>query len=298
MRLADPLLLLLGLLFLPVIATTVRPHLGYSSLSLFGEASRPPLGLRLPGWLMGLGVCLLLVALARPQWGYVVEEERRQSRDLILIVDLSGSMDETLRTGGGTKLDLAKTAAARFLEGRRGDRVGLLVFGEDTYGSWPLSDDLEVVREKIRALRANLGGTDLIKPLQGALVHFRQFGQSRSKAIVLITDGEARVPEPQRQEIQARLTAMDVHLYVLGIELSKSADIVDLVSRSAGRVWQIDDAGEFSSRFQEIDRLEPSMVVIDKRLTHRDLYPWLASGGLAFVSLAIVIGATLAPRVP
>lgn len=296
MRLADPLLLFLGLLFLLLLARA-RPHLGFSSLALLGEVSRVPVWARLPGWAMGLGISLLLVALARPQWGLAVERERFQARDIILAMDLSGSMATDLRAGGGKKIDLAKDAALRFVQRRQGDRVGLLVFGHETYGSWPLSRDLELIQEKIRALRPDLGGTDLAKPLQKALAHFEELGQSSAKAIVLVTDGEAGVPVPVRQEIQAKLIAMGVRVYLLGIELSDSADIVDLVSRSRGHVWSVSKADEFWSRFQEIDRLEPSGVVAEKRLVHRDLYAWFTFGGLAFLALAIV-GATLAPRIP
>ncbi|MBI4610027.1 MAG: VWA domain-containing protein [Candidatus Rokubacteria bacterium] len=246
---------------------------------------------------MGLGICLLLVALARPQWGQAVEKERFQARDIILAIDLSGSMADDLRAGGGRKIDLAKEAALAFVERRRGDRIGLLVFGNETYGSWPLSSDLEIIREKIRELRPDLGGTDLAKPLEHALTHFQQLGQSNAKAIILVTDGEAPVPTPLRQEIQAKLTAIGIHLYLLGIDLGESADILDLVSRSGGRVWNVNRAAEFWSRFQEIDRLEPSLVVVEKRLIHRDLYAGFTLGGLACLTLAIV-GATLAPRIP
>lgn len=297
MRLAEPLLLLLGLLFLPVLLARARPHLGYSNLGLFGDVFRAPLWSRLPAWAMGLGLGLLLVALARPQWGQAVEKERWEARDIILAVDLSGSMQADLAAGGGKKIDLAKDAALRFVDRRQGDRVSLLVFGEETYGSWPLSRDLEVIREKIRALQADLGGTDLAKPLDKALTHFQELGQSNAKAIILVTDGEAPIPALLRQAIQARLTAMDVRVYLVGIDLQDSADIVDLVRRSGGKVWNVSRAEEFWSRFQEIDRLEPSAVVVETRLIHRDLYTWFTLGGLAFLSLAIV-GATLVPRIP
>lgn len=297
MRLADPLLLLLGLLSLPLLLPRARQHLGYSSLRLFGDALRAPWWTRLPAWAMGLGICLLLVALARPQWGQAVQSERLQARDIILVIDLSGSMQTEPTAGGGTKIDLAKEAALRFVDRRKGDRVGLLVFGDETYGSWPLSSDLEAVREKIRTLRPDLGGTDLVKPVRKALAHFQEAGQSNAKAIILVTDGEAPIPPDLRQEIKTKMTAMNVHLYLLGIGLGDSADIVDLVNRSGGRVWRVNQAEEFWDRFQEIDRLEPSVVVVEKRLTHRDLFPWFTLGGLGFLSLAVV-GAALVTRIP
>lgn len=299
MRLADPIFLLLALLWLPVLLTGARPHLGYSNLGLFGEAAGAPVWARLPNWAMVLGICLLLVAVARPQWGQAVERERREARDIILALDLSGSMQTELRSGGGPKIDLAKAAALRFVDRRQGDRVGLLVFGHETYGSWPLSLDLEVIRDKILDLRPDLGGTDLAKPLERALAHFRELGQSTAKAVILVTDGEAPIPPQLRDELQKELAAMDVRVYLLGIDLGGSADIVDLVSRSGGRVFVFDlrKAEDFASAFEEIDRLEPSVVVVEKRVSHVELYPRFALGGLALLSLAVV-GATMAPRIP
>lgn len=297
MRLADPLLLLLGLLFLPALLTRTKPHFGYSNLDLFGDVHHVPVWARFPGWALGLGIGLLLVALARPQWGQAVEKEWRETRDIILAIDLSGSMQSDVGAGGGKKIDLAKEAALRFVERRQGDRVGLFVFGSETYGSWPLSVDLPVIRQKIRALQADLGGTDLAKPLQKALAHFQDLGQSNAKAVILVTDGEAAILAGLREEIQTTLTAMNVRLYLLGIDLPDSADVIDLVNRSGERVWRLDTAAEFGAGFQEIDRLEPSLVTVETRRVHRDLYPWFTLGGLAFLSVAVV-GATLAPRVP
>ncbi len=298
MRLADPLWLLLGLLFVPVLLTRARPHLGYSNLARFGEVPpRVPVWARLPGWAMGLGIGLLLVALARPQWGQAVEWERRGARDIVLAMDLSASMQAELTGGGGRKIDLAKAAALRFVERRHGDRLGLLVFGSETYGSWPLSLDVNVIREKIQAVHADLGGTDLTQPLEKALGHLRELGQSTARAIILVTDGEAPIPAPLRRELMSKVTAMDVRVYLLGIGVTGSADIVDLVRQSGGRVFDVDQPETFGRAFEEIDRLEPSVVVLEKRVAHRELYPWFALGGLGSLALAI-IGATAAPRIP
>lgn len=297
MRLADPLLLLLGLLFLPFVVRRVRPHLGYSNVGLFDGAPWIGPWARLPDWATGIAIALLLTALARPQWGQVVTSERREARDIIVAVDLSGSMQGDVVAGEGKKIDAAKEAVLRFLGRRQGDRVGLLVFGNDAYGSWPLSSDLSVVRQKVHALEADLGGTDLAKPLRRALAHLQEVGQSEARAIILVTDGEAPIAADIKREIQAKLAAMNVHLYLLGIDLPESADVIDLVARSGGRVWRVNQAEDLWGAFQDIDRLEPSAVTVETRRVHRDLYPWFTLGGLAFLGAAVA-GATLAPRIP
>lgn len=227
-----------------------------------------------------------------------MEEEHVLARDIILVMDLSGSMQTDLKAGGGKKIDLAKEAALRFVERRRRDRIGLLVFGDETYGSWPLSTDLEVIREMLRGLKPDLGGTDLAKPLEKALRHLQEFGQSKARAIILVTDGQAAIPADRRYEILSRAQMTGARLYLMGIELEPAADIVELVTQAGGTVWTLTEAEEFKERFRELDRLEPSVVVTQTRASHRDVFSWLAMGGLALLALAIISRATFALQLP
>jgi len=297
MRLVDPSLLLLGLLLLPALLALGRPDLGYSHPALFGDRQGVPVWARLPGWAMGLGIGLLLVSLARPLGGQVMEQGRLRARDIILAIDGSGSMQGDFRSGEGTRIALAREAALRFVERRKGDRVGLLVFGDETYGSWPLTGDLEVIRDRIRAVKPDLGGTDLVKPFEAALGHFRDLGQSPARALILVTDGEAPISPDRRRALQAALAEMGVRAYLLGVRLRETADVVELVRGSGGRVWNVEDADGFRRAFEEIDRLEPAEVVVERRLVHRELHPWFTLGGLAFLAVGIV-GIAAAPRVP
>ena len=297
MRLVDPLLLLLGLLFLSALLARGRPNLGYSRPALFGDRAGVPVWARLPGWAMGLGIGLLLVSLARPLGGQVVEQERLRARDIILAIDGSGSMQGTVGSGEGTRIDLAREAALRFVERRQGDRIGLLVFGDETFGSWPLTGDLGVIRDRIRAVGAELGGTDLVKPFEAAVGHFRDLGQSQARVFILLTDGEAPISPERRQALQGALGEMDVHVYLLGVRLRETADVVELVRGAGGRVWNVEEADGFRRTFEEIDRLEPAEVVVERQLVHRELHPWFTLGGLALLAVGIV-GTAVAPRVP
>jgi len=64
-----------------------------------------------------------------------------------------------------------------------------------------------------------------------------------------------------------------------------------------GRVWNVEEADGFRRTFEEIDRLEPAEVVVERQLVHRELHPWFTLGGLALLAVGIV-GTAVAPRVP
>jgi hypothetical protein len=296
-RLADPLLLILALGFLPAVLARRTRHLGYSSLRRFDGASGPPLWVQVSRGALVLGIALLLVSLARPQGGSTIREERRESRDIVLVVDQSGSMAEPLAGARAGRIELARDALLRFLDHREGDRVALLAFDDQAYGLWPMTHDLGVVRSKLGTLQGGRGGTNLVHPLEAALAHFGELGQSRSRVLILVTDGEAPIPEALREALVGRLKTDRVHAYLLGIQLDESADVAVLIRQSGGRVWHVRDGEPLDRAFAEINALETSPVVTARPAGARELYPWFALAALGAFSLAIT-GEALAPRIP
>src|SRR5207247_1917039 len=118
--------------------------------ALDAERSRTPRARRLLPAL--LAWALLCVAAARPQELGAIVQPPRSGRDLLLAVDLSGSMAETDMTLGGRRVDrltAVKAVLGDFLERRVGDRVGLLLFGDKAYAVTPLTLDRDSVRTQL-----------------------------------------------------------------------------------------------------------------------------------------------------
>jgi Ca-activated chloride channel homolog len=273
--LADPLFLLVGFIFLPLFISKKAAFLGYSQLHLMDSYRGSGFLRHLPQFLFALTIVLLVIGLARPQKSNVVAYERFLARDIILVVDLSYSMEDTFDTKGGPrKIDVAKKAALQFIQKRENDRIGLLVFGDNTFGSWPLTRDLALILKKVSRLGSTFyGGTDLAQPFLKALAHFREMGQSESRVLVYLSDGKGRIPEKLKERIITEMKKTDTHLYLLGINISKEKnDLLEIVERTDGRFFVADSAVELGKAFEAIDRLEPSMVEIEVQGEVREMY--------------------------
>lgn len=295
-RFANPFLLLVGVIFLPLFLVRKSAFLGYSHLPLLEAGGGSRWGDHLPQMLFAVTMALLVLGLARPQWQRAVRHERFLARDIILVVDLSYSMEKTVESAskvssGSRKIDMAKEAALGFIQKRKNDRIGLLVFGDETFGSWPLTRDHRLISKKVTRLGSTFyGGTNLAEPFLKAVGHFREMGQSASRILVFLSDGEATILDRVKRRIIAEMRKMGIHLYLVGIKLRKeNSDLLEIVDRTGGRFITADSEGELSAAFDEIDRLETSRVEIEIEGESRELYPIFVgfAMGLLFISTLV-----------
>ena len=275
-RLANPYLLIIGVLFIPLLLKKKDAFLGYSRLNLLEAGKAARFWYHLPKFLMALAIVLMVLGFTRPQWKSVVRQESFLARDILLIMDLSYSMELGFEgTLGPRKIDASKSAAIQFIEKRENDRFGLLVFGDETFGSWPLTRDLKLISKKVGRLGSTFyGGTDLAKPFLKAMDHFREMGQSENRILIYLSDGEADIPPEVKEGIIAGLRKMSIHLYLVGIQLrNESRDILEIVQAVRGRFIDVESSTELAAAFEEIDRLEPTRVDVTVQGEGQELYP-------------------------
>ena len=275
-RLANPSFLFIGVIFLALFLKREVAFLGYSQLNLLEGTKGPRFWHHLSKSLMLLAIALLVLGFARPQWKGVVRQKSFLARDILLVMDLSYSMESRFEgSDGPRKIDVAKSAAAQFIERREPDRIGLLVFGDETFGSWPLTRDLKLISKKVGRLGSTFyGGTELAKPFMKAIDHFREMGQSEKRILVYLSDGEAVIPPKVKEEIITRLRKMDIHLYLVGVQLKQeNSDILEIVKEVGGRFIDVESSAELNAAFQEIDRLEPSLVEVAVQGESQELHP-------------------------
>lgn len=175
-----------------------------------------PHGARLPRrYCLWLGLALLIVALARPQWGKIEERVFDQSREVLIALDLSRSM--LANDVKPTRLERARLLVESLLDRLKGERVGLVVFSGTAFLQCPLSPDYEVLREFLPALDPDYlpeGGTDYARLLKAALEAFsHEAGADRY--LIVLSDGEA-LTEDWRAQVEA-LKQRGIRVVALGV---------------------------------------------------------------------------------
>ncbi len=168
---------------------------------------------------------LLVVAAARPQFGSKLKEEKSQGVEMMLVVDVSNSM--LAEDFEPSRLERTKYAIGKLFEGLQQDRVGLVVFAGEAKVQLPITTDYRMARafaKKISTDLLSVQGTDLAQAISLASISFSNAtGESRSRAIILITDGEGHSGDVLAAAEQA--AAEGIRIYAIGIGTPEGAPI-------------------------------------------------------------------------
>ncbi len=273
-----------------------------------GAVRARPVGV-LP-WLIWALLCL---AAARPQQLGDVVQPPQSARDLMLAVDLSGSMDERdieLEGRTVTRLVAAKAVIADFLERRNGDRVGLIVFGERAYALTPLTRDLSTVREQLAGTATGLAGrATAIGDAIGLATKRLQTQPAEHRVLILLTDGvnTAGALDPAKAAEIARDAGVRIHTIAFGgygaglsvfgvpIRVAGSSDITDekglqrIATITGGRAFVARDVEQLVGIYGEIERLEPVEMPGQRLRPRIERYTWPLSAALACALLLLAL---------
>jgi Ca-activated chloride channel homolog len=287
------LLLMVGWLVYRYIRTRFRddvPTLLYSDTRLM-EGLPQSLKVRLrrlPDVLRLLAWVLLVIALARPQTGNARELLRGQGVDIVLALDISGSM-AALDFEPGTRLDAAKTVIGEFITGREFDRIGLVVFARNAFHQSPLTLDYDVLRELLNEVKlvneivdANgvpllLDGTAIGLGMASAGTMLRD-SPAPEKVIVLLTDGDNNAAIDPVTAAEA-MAALGIRVYTIGMGKTGQIPIADetgniiyiesdldettldtIAMLTGGLYFRAEDTEGLERIYDEINRLERSRV--------------------------------------
>jgi Ca-activated chloride channel family protein len=315
--LLEPSWLVLALLLAPILLVWHRRQaaVSHSKTSMHSNLRSLSLVSKLPVLLFVLAWLAMTVAMARPAITNVSQKQTVQARDIVVTVDISGSMDEPIdgsTTSGGkdkgpNKLDVARDAVKQFIQLRHGDRVALMAFSDSTYYYWPLSSDTALLVRKSELLRQTVGGTNFdgpsdsssdIGPIQAAITHFIEYGQSKSRVLVLVTDGESSISPERMAYFTKELDRLGVHLYVIGIgkdwtsgNTAGTEDLRKLVSQMNGTIITAGTSSAMQSAMQQIDHMEKTSVVLDTHVQYHDIFFWFVLLSLGFWSGFLLINA-------
>jgi Ca-activated chloride channel family protein len=199
--------------------------------------------------LLGVVVVIVLLALARPRWGYVDEETTASGLDIMVVFDVSRSMLAT--DAAPNRLEKAKRAVYDLIDIGRADRMGLVAFAGEAFLQAPLTLDDEAFRQTVQALDTEIipvQGSDLAGAIREGVAAFGK-DSTGARALVVITDGEEH--EPGAVEA-ARAAARDgVRLFTLGVGTPNGA-VLRTTDPYGNPVFVKDDAGNaVKSRLNE-----------------------------------------------
>ena len=230
---------------------------------------------------------LVLAALVRPQWLGSPLEKQVPTRDLLLIIDLSGSMEaEDFTSAAGAKTDrlsAAKEVVGDFLLKREGDRVGLVVFGNAPFLQAPFSTDLELIRQLLDETAVRMAGPrTALGDAIGLGISLFDNSDAPAKTIIALTDGNdtaSGVPPEEAARI-ARDRDITIHTIAMGDPESVGEEKLDedalkkTAATAAGQYFLALDRAGLETIYAELDRLETREI---KTVSHRprsDLFYW------------------------
>ena len=299
-----------------------EPELPVSSLSAFpAPRGWKPRVAPLLGWLVPLAALAFVTAAARPQSGREMREVVSQGIDIMLAIDLSGSMRcEDFRPQN--RLYVAKAVAKEFLRGRKQDRIGLVAFAGRSELVAPLTLDYEGLSALIDGLDFGLlpDGTAIGAAIAQGAQRLRE-AKGKSRVMILLTDGinNAGAVDPITA---ARLAAaVGVRIYTIGagtqgqapfpiddpivgrryVWVRSEVDEATLEAVAAlthGRFYRATTAALLSRVYQEIDKLEPSRVESRSYTQWADVGPAFLAAGLFLLGLDLLMRATILRRYP
>jgi len=268
---------------------------------------------------------LVVVALARPQAGTAATKVHREGVDVVLAVDVSGSMlseDFTLASGRASRLDAVKAVVKEFVTARPEDRVGLVLFAARPYTQCPLTLDHGWLLQNLD--RAKVGmiedGTAIGSGLATAVNRLRA-STAKSKFVVLLTDGQQNAGRITPETAAEAAATLGIKVYTVGagtrglapfpmqdmfgnrvyrpVQVDIDEKTLEKVAQAThGRYFRATDTKSLRDIYAEIDRAEKTPFEAPQFIDYRELYPWLVWPALALVLAEVALGETLLRKLP
>ena len=274
----------------------------------------------LPFALRCAAFALLVVALARPQ---DVEEQSRTNAegiDIMLSMDISGSM--LARDFTPDRLSVAKEVAAEFIADRYGDRIGLAVFAGEAFTQSPLTTDKGTLQTMLARVRSGVieDGTAIGNGLATAINRLRE-SDAKSKVIILLTDGVNN-----RGEIAPLMAAdiaadMGIKVYTIGVGTIGQAPypaidmfgnmtyqmaeveideptLEEIASRTGGKYFRATDKAKLKAIYDEINELEKSKVEVFDTILYHEKFLFYLVVAIALLLVEFVFANLILKRIP
>lgn len=263
---------------------------------------------------------LLVVAMARPQDVERLSHTNTEGIDIMLSIDISGSM--LARDFTPDRITAAKEVAGSFIADRYGDRLGLVVFAGEAFTQSPLTTDQSTLQTLLGRIRSGIieDGTAIGNGLATAINRLRE-SEAKSKVIILLTDGvnnrgsiapktAAQIAKAQGIRVytigvgtegMAPYPAMDMFGQMTFVQQKVEIDektLTAIAEETGGRYFRATDKAKLKAIYDEINQLEKSKVEVTERVCYHELFVRWLLGAIALLVAEFLVRTLLLKRIP
>jgi len=299
----------------------------YSDVSLAREvarSSRSRIGLLV--WALPLlAGALMIIGLARPQRTHSRTEVTANGIDIVLGLDVSGSMqalDFRIDHQRVNRIEVVKSVVSKFIDERPDDRIGLIAFAGAPYLVSPITLDHDWLQQNLE--RVTVGGTDDGTAIGSAIaagVNRLRLTPAKSKVVILLTDGVNNTGKISPLAAAEAAKAMGVKIYTVGVGVRGDAPIpvkdaagntrlimakVDVdektlqavADETGGKFYRATDTDSLQKIYEQINLFEKSAQTVQKFERTEELYPWALIPSLVILGLSLILQHTRLRRLP
>ncbi len=306
-------------------STTTLRNLGKRSTSRAGRILRT---------LLYLALTILILALARPQLGKSLTQVEASGIDIMVVLDVSGSMltkDFTVGGDSATRIDAIREVTRKFIESRLNDRIGIIAFAGRPYVVSPLTLDHDWLLQNLERVRIGLveDGTAIGSAMAAAANRLND-KKSKSRVIVLLTDGENNAGKIPPNTAAEAIKALGLRLFAIGagtngvapvpvfdpangrpvtdvagnilyrnqrVEFNE-AGLKEVAKIAGGQFFRATDTDSLENIYQVIDKMEKSTVSVKKYQQYRDLFPECLMAGAGILLVELLLSQTIWKKLP
>ncbi|MGA1844730.1 MAG: vWA domain-containing protein [bacterium] len=333
LRFEDPWVLIL-LCVIPILIYAYIKGFGHARVRFSSIRSltqlRPSRSLYLRHGLIGLRcLCLglIIVAMARPQLGNKQTEYTSEGIDIILCIDTSGSMRALDFSIEGTRVDrltAVKEVVKGFIQARKSDRIGMVVFGEQAFTQCPLTLDYGVLLSFLDRVTIGMAGEDktaIGDAIAIGVKRLKALEKAKSRVMILLTDGRNNAGRIDPRTAAMVAQEFGVRIYTIGAGTEGEApflvdhplfgkqyvyqrvdldeDTLQEIARiTEGHYFRAQDAKALEQVYDQIDRLEKTEVKVKEYMEYNELFWWFLIPALLLLVTEVVLSQTRFRKIP
>ncbi|MFC1667812.1 VWA domain-containing protein [Chlamydiota bacterium] len=266
-------------------------------------------------------VFLFILALSRPQAGRGYTEFFTEGIDIVLAIDVSGSMlAEDFKPN---RVESAKKTAIDFIEGRKGDKIGLVVFGKNSFMQAPLTIDYELLKKRVEELFIGIVPEDrtaIGMAIANAINRLRD-SMSKNKVIILLTDGMSNSGKIDPITAAQLAKKLGIKIYTVGVGKEGVVEIpvnhpffgkqyarvktdvdeetlIKIAELTGGLFFRAESVEALKKIYEEIDELEKTKLEVKEYTDYKELFYWFLIPAIILILFEIVFFNTWGIKIP